>query len=100
VNQPTREEFEDLKRAVKKLEQDRDDLAQNERLLLRLAKYHRAAFQEFNAKFELEMGDVRERFDTLERGQQDLKQDVNVIKEDMNTVKGIVTQILELLQKK
>jgi len=59
--------YDDLDKRVGKLEQDGKDAVESERLLLRLARLHRAALQELKASSEVEAGDTRQRFDTIEQ---------------------------------
>jgi methyl-accepting chemotaxis protein len=63
VNDP----HDDHEQRIQKLEQDRNDIVESERLLLRLARLHRVSLQELKAQFEVEAGDVRQRFDTIEQ---------------------------------
>lgn len=90
--------IDNLERRIEKLEQDRDGIVENEKALLRLARYHRAALQELNTKLEVEMGDVRERFDTIERGQAETNKRLSTIEEKQDTHTEVLGQILNLLQ--
>ncbi|HWS84510.1 MAG TPA: hypothetical protein VN207_09660 [Ktedonobacteraceae bacterium] len=91
---------DDLERRVKKLEVDRDDIVESEKLLLRLSKHHRAALQELKANFEVEMGDVRERFDGIERTLEDHTKRFDSIEQTQSAHTEVLGQILQLLQAK
>jgi len=70
MNQPIEQRFEKIEQRIEKLEKDRDDIAENEKLLLKLARQHRIMLQGLDAKVEniqLDLGDMRERFDNIER---------------------------------
>jgi|ERR1041385_296082 hypothetical protein len=63
-------EQRDFNERLRKLEEDRDGIVENEKLLLRLARYHRAGLQELNGKaekIELTQGDTNERLDGIEQ---------------------------------
>jgi hypothetical protein len=64
VNDPR---YDDHEKRLKQLEEDRDGVVENERLLLRLSRLHRAALQELKAASDVEAGDTRQRFDTIEQ---------------------------------
>lgn len=59
--------YDDHEQRLKKLEDDRNSIVESERLLLRLARLHRVSLQELKAQFEVEAGDTRQRFDTIEQ---------------------------------
>jgi predicted nuclease with TOPRIM domain len=101
MNQPDREEFEELKRTVKKLEQDHSDIAENEKMLLKLAKYHRAGLQELNGKIErleLAQGDTNERLDKIERTQEGHNKRFDHIDQTLVAHTEVLNKIVSLLE--
>jgi hypothetical protein len=102
MNQPNREEFEELKQTVKKLEQDRNDIAENEKMLLKLAKYHRAGLQELNGKLErleLVQGDTNERLDKIEHLQVEHNKRFNHIDQTLTAHTEVLNKIVSLLER-
>jgi len=75
---------------IQKLEEDKDDIVESEKLLLKMARYHRAGLQELRANMEIEMGDIRERFDTIERNM--------ATKEDVADLKATQSEHGDLLK--
>ncbi|HEY4036262.1 MAG TPA: hypothetical protein VGL94_20065 [Ktedonobacteraceae bacterium] len=62
--------FNKIEQRLDTLEQDRDNIVESvesKKILLKLARLHRISLQELKAQLELDMGDVRERFDIIER---------------------------------
>lgn len=77
--------FNKIEQRLDSLEQDRNNMVESEKLLLKLARLHRISLQELKAQFELDMGDVRERFDIIER--------TMVTKDDLAKVEARVERI-------
>lgn len=93
MNQPD-DRIDKIEQRLEKLEQDRDSIVESEKLLLKLAKYHRAGLQELNGKverIELTQGDTNERLDGIER--------TMATKDDVARLDGKLDLILKLLQK-
>jgi len=70
MNQPIEQRFKKIEERLDKIEQDHGDIVENEKLLLKLAKYHRAGLQEIKAKLEqieLTQGDTNEQLDYIKR---------------------------------
>lgn len=66
-------EIADLKKRIEGLERDRDDIAENEKMLLRIAKLNRLDLQETKIRverMELIQGDTNERLDHIEQALQ------------------------------
>jgi hypothetical protein len=94
MNQPD-DRIDKIEQRLEKLEQDRDGIVESEKLLLKLAKYHRAGLQELNGKaekIELTQGDTNERLDGIER--------TMATKSDIARLDGKLDLILSLLQPK
>lgn len=92
MNQPD-DHIKRIEQRLEKLEQDRDGIVESEKLLLKLAKYHRAGLQELNGKverIELTQGDTNERLDGIDRNM--------ATKDDVARLDGKLDQILKLLQ--
>lgn len=77
--------FNKIEQRLDQLEQDRDGIIESEKLLLKLARLHRISLQELKAQIELDMGDMRERLDTIER--------TMATKEDVAELKGNITEL-------
>lgn len=63
-------ELSDLRKRIESLEQDRDGIAENEKMLLRIAKLNRFDLQETKVRterVELFQGDTNERLDRIEQ---------------------------------
>lgn len=63
-------ELSDLRKRIEALEKDRDDIAENEKMLLRIVKLNRFDLQETKVRterIELFQGDTNERLDRLEQ---------------------------------
>ena len=96
MNQPIEQRVTKIEQRLSNLEQDRDGIVESEKLLLNLARYHRVGLQEINAKvdrIELDLGDMRERFDTVEQA-------INTIERTQSEQGQKLDLILQLLQKK
>lgn len=94
MNQPD-DRINKIEQRLEKLEQDRDDTVESDKLLLKLAKYHRAGLQELNGKvekIELTQGDTNERLDGIDRNM--------ATKDDVTRLDGKLDLILKLLQPK
>jgi chromosome segregation ATPase len=81
----TEQRFNKIEQRVEKLEQDRNGIVESEKLLLKMARYHRIGLQELGARIELDMGDIRERFDTIER--------TMVTKDDLAELRGNLAEL-------
>lgn len=93
MNQPIEQRFNKLEQRLEKLEEDRNGIVESEQLLLKLARLHRISLQELKAQIELDMGDIRERLDTVERK-------IDKIEVTQETHGEILEQILNLIQKR
>src|SRR5690242_15547843 len=86
---------------LQKLEGDRDNIVESEKLLLKMARYHRAGLQELRANMEIEMGDIRERFDAIERNMA-TKEDIAELKAEYGGMLKehgeMLKEILQLLK--
>lgn len=63
-------DLSELRKRIESLEKDRDDIAENEKMLLRIAKLNRLDLQETKVhveRIELFQGDTNERLDGLEQ---------------------------------
>lgn len=63
-------ELSELRKRIESLEKDRDDIAENEKMLLRIVKLNRFDLQETKVRterIELFQGDTNERLDRLEQ---------------------------------
>jgi chromosome segregation ATPase len=86
MNQPIEQHVKEIEQRLDRIEQDRDGIIENEKLLLKLAKYHRAALQEIKAKveqLELSQGDTNERLDQIERSIERHSKHLESIKEEL-----------------
>jgi hypothetical protein len=92
--------YDDHEQRLKKLEQDRNDIIASERLLLRLSRYHRAALQELKANFELEAGDTRQRFDSIEQTLSEHSKRFDTIEAKQDAHTEVLNKIVDLLEKK
>lgn len=93
MNQPNDDRLDKIEQRLEKLEQDRDGIVESEKLLLKLAKYHRAGLTELNGKLEkveLTQGDTNERLDGIDRNM--------ATKDDVARLDGKLDVILKLLQ--
>jgi chromosome segregation ATPase len=80
-----------IEERLDRIEQDRDGTVENEKLLLKLAKYHRAGLQEIKAKveqLELAQGDTNERLDQIERSLERHDRRLEGIKEDLGKLEA------------
>lgn len=92
MNQPN-DRLDKIEQRLDKLEQDRDGAIENEKLLLKLAKFHRAGLQELNGKterLELAQGDTNERLDGIDR-----KLDTLATKDDIARLEALIRQSLQ-----
>lgn len=65
-----RRELSELRKRIESLERDRDDIAENEKMLLRIVKLNRFDLQETKVRverIELFQGDTNERLDRIEQ---------------------------------
>jgi VIT1/CCC1 family predicted Fe2+/Mn2+ transporter len=92
--------YDDLEKRVEKLEEDRDGVVENARLLLRLARYHRAALQELKAGFDVEAGDTRQRFDMIEQKLSEHDKRFDEIDGKLDAHTEVLNKIVSLLEKK
>lgn len=63
-------ELSELRKRIERLERDRDDIAENEKMLLRIVKLNRFDLQETKVRverIELFQGDTNERLDRMEQ---------------------------------
>lgn len=93
MNNPSNDRLDKIEARIEKLEQDRDGTIENEKLLLKLAKFHRAGLQEIGGKaekIELTQGDTNERLDGIERNM--------ATKGDVARLDGKLDRILGLLE--
>jgi len=67
MNQPNEDRIKKIEDRVDKLEEDRDGIVESEKLLLKMARLHRIGLQELRASVEVDIADLRERLDTIER---------------------------------
>lgn len=84
--------FNKIEQRLDSLEQDRDNIVESEKLLLKLARLHRLSLQELKAQLELDMGDVRERFDIIERKVETIERTM-VTKDDFTKIEAHVERI-------
>jgi hypothetical protein len=99
VNDP----HDDHEQRIQKLEQDRNDIVESERLLLRLSRYHRAGLQELNGKverLELLQGDTNERLDKIERLQEEHSKRFDTIEAKQDAHTEVLNKIVDLLEKR
>jgi len=78
--------FNKIEQRLDTLEQDRDGIVESEKILLKLARLHRISLQELKAQLELDMGDVRERFDIIERKVETIERKVETIERKVETI--------------
>lgn len=84
--------FNKIEQRLDSLEQDRDGIVESEKILLKLARLHRISLQELKAQLELDMGDVRERFDGIERKVETIERKIETIERTMVT-KDDITKV-------
>jgi len=85
--------FNKIEQRLDTLEQDRDGIVESEKILLKLARLHRISLQELKAQLELDMGDVRERFDIIERKVETIERKVETIERKVETIERKVETI-------
>lgn len=101
--------FNKIEQHIEKLEQDRDSIIESEKTLLKLARLHRISLQELKAQLELDIGDVRERFDIIERRidsverridgiEHKIEEDITKVEIRMDSMESKIDQHGELLR--
>ncbi len=95
MNQPNDPRFDKLEQRVEKIEQVFDDIVESEKMIIKLSKRQNFNMQELSGKvgnLGLDIGDMRERFDTIER--------TMATKEDLAALKTTLFEILDRLPPK
>ena len=90
--------YDGLEKRVEKLEQDSKDVVENERLLLKLARLHRVSLQELKAQFEVEAGDSRQRFDTIEQMLSDHSKRFDSIEAKQDAHADVINKLVALAE--
>ncbi len=98
MNQPMEQRFNRIEQRLDSLEKDRDGIVGNEKILLRLARLHRLSLQELKVQLELDIGDLRERSDTIERKVSIIEQTMTELRDEISTVKSTQDEHGELLK--
>ena len=98
MNQHAEQRFNKIEQRLDRLEQDRNGIVENEKILLRLARLHRLSLQELKVQLELDIGDLRERSDTIERKVCVIEQTMAELRDEMSTVKATQDEHGELLK--
>jgi chromosome segregation ATPase len=93
MNQPIEQRFNKIEQRLDSLEKDRNGLVENEKILLRLARLHRLSLQELKVQLELDIGDLRERFDTFERKVGVIEQTMAELRDEVSTAKGEISTV-------
>jgi chromosome segregation ATPase len=102
MNQPNdQERFRKIEEHIGKLEEDRNGMIESEKLLLKMARLHRIGLQELRASVEVDIGDLRERLDAVERKvdkiEATLKATQSELTKRFDRLEAIMLQILDRL---
>jgi phage shock protein A len=94
VYQPNdQERFRKIEERIDKLEEDRDGMIESEKLLLKMARLHRIGLQELRASIEVDIGDLRERLDAVERKVNAVERKVDAVERKVDAVERKVDKI-------
>lgn len=93
MNQPIEQRFTKIEQRLDRLERDRENIVESEKVLLKLARLHRISLQELKVQLELDIGDLRERFDTFERKVGAIEQTMAELRDEVSTVKGEISTV-------
>lgn len=95
-------EINEIKKRLEALEQDRDGIVENEKLLLTMARFHRAGLKVLDAKvdrIELAQGDANERLDKIEQKLKSYDKRFDNIDDKLDRQGEVLDKLLALMQK-
>lgn len=99
MNQPIEQRFKKIEERLDRIEQDHGGIVENEKLLLKMAKYHRAGLQELKGKaeqIELTQGDINERLDYIERSLERHGRHLESIEQTQGTHTEVLGKLVDL----